>query len=134
MRYQLGERLFRLSRGRVGGRTCGSNFRFTGNFADAKRDIRDRLRSWLLLHLRQERRFEERQLLHPNGISDDQVELFEANLSRPRMGSHGLAHDVAPATLQTEFQQSRFKAEPLGKSGKDAAEGIGSTGAGHAAS
>ncbi|WHZ27584.1 MAG: hypothetical protein OJF51_002381 [Nitrospira sp.] len=50
------------------------------------------------------------------------------------MGSHGLAHDVAPATLQTKFQHPRFETKPLGKAGKDAAEGIKCTWTDHVAS
>jgi hypothetical protein len=72
--------------------------------------------------------------LQPDGISDDQMELFEADLCRPGVGSHGLAHDIAPATLQTKFQHPRFETKPLGKAGKDAAEGIKCTWTDHVAS
>jgi hypothetical protein len=87
----------------------------TGNLSDATSNVHYGSRSCLCLQFLQERRFEERQLLQPDGISDDQVELFEANLGRPGMGRHGLAHDVTPAMLQAKFQQSRFKTKPLGK-------------------
>jgi len=62
--------------------------------------------------------------LQPDGISDDQIELFEANLGWPGVRSRGLAHDVTPATLQTKFQHPRFETKPLGKTRKDIAEGI----------
>ncbi|MFO0779963.1 MAG: hypothetical protein U0223_20415 [Nitrospira sp.] len=73
-------------------------------------------------------------MLKPNGVSDDQIELFEANLGRPGVGRHGLTNDLTPPMLQAQFHQSRFKAKSFGESGQNSAEGIKSAWASHAAS
>jgi hypothetical protein len=95
--------------------TCGRSLRIGGNFSDTTRYVGHTLCSELCLQLRQECGFEERELLQPDGISDDQVKFFEANLGRPRVGSHGFADDLMPATLQAEFNEPRFKSKPLGE-------------------
>jgi hypothetical protein len=69
--------------------------------------------------------------LKPNGIPDDQIQLFEANIGRPGMGRHRLADDIVPLMLQAHLHQSRFKAESFGQTGQNRAEGIEGAGASH---
>jgi hypothetical protein len=99
MRCHFSQRLLWQIYPDVGGKVCGRSLRFTGDFSDTKRNVRYRLCTALCLQLRQERRFEKRQVLEPDGIPDDEVELLEADLGRPRMQTHGFADDLAPTTL-----------------------------------
>jgi hypothetical protein len=80
-------------------------------------NIRHEIWTSVCLKFLHQRRFEEGQLLKPDGIPDDQIQLFEANLGRPSVGRHRLTDDIAPLVLQAQFNQSRFKAEPFGQTG-----------------
>lgn len=95
-----------------GGRSGPSIVR---NLSDTKRNICDGFCSDLCLQLRQQRGLEERELLQPDRIPDDEIEFFETNLGRPGMRRRGLAHEVMPAMLQPKFQQSGFQTEPFRK-------------------
>ncbi|MFO0701333.1 MAG: hypothetical protein U0236_19095 [Nitrospira sp.] len=53
--------------------------------------------------------------MKPDGIPDDQIQLFEANLGGPGVGRHGLADEVTPLMLQAQLHQSGFKAKAFGK-------------------
>jgi hypothetical protein len=89
----------------------------TWKLSHATDDVRHEIWASVCLKFLHQRRFEEGQLLKPDGIPDDQIQLFEANLGRPSVGSHRLADDIAPLVLQAQFNQSRFKAKPFGQTG-----------------
>jgi len=106
----------------------------TRKLSDATDDVRHEVRTRICLKFCHQSRFEEGQLLKPNGIPDDQIQLFESNLNRPGVGRHGFTDDLTPSMLQAKFNQSRFQSEALGQTGQNSAERIECAGASHAAS
>jgi hypothetical protein len=94
------------------------------DLTDAKGDICDQLRARLFVQFGDERRLQERQLLQPDGVPDDQVEFFEPNMSGPRVRSDRFADNVPPLLLETKFEEVRLQSETFGQAGQDGAERI----------
>ena len=88
----------------------------TRNLADAKSDVRHEFSSRPIVEFGQERGLQERELLHPNGISDDQMQFLEPDLTGPGVGTDGLADDLSPLLLEAKFEKMGLKPEPLGQS------------------
>lgn len=86
------------------------------------------------IQLRQERGFQEGELLEPYGILDSQIELLEANLRRPGMSGDGFTDKVVPVILQAEFEEPGFETKPLGETRENRTQGIKGTGASHTTS
>lgn len=103
----------------------------TRNLADAKGDIRHEFASRPIVELDQQRRLQERELLQPDRISDDQIEFLEPDLRRPGVGTDRLADDISPLLLEAHFEEMGLKPEPFGKSREDRAEGLERTWCAH---
>ncbi len=82
--------------------------------SDPTDDVRHEFRTGIGLDFCQESRFEKGQLLKPDGVPDDQIQLFKANVGWPGVGRHRLTDDIAPLMLQAQFHQPRFKSKPFG--------------------
>jgi hypothetical protein len=50
-------------------------------------------------------------LLQPDGVLHHKVQLFEADLVRPRMRAGWIADDIAPVVLQAKFDQAGFQTQ-----------------------
>lgn len=86
-----------------------------GDLAQPQDHLGDKLRSGRLVQFGQQRRFQERELLKPDGIRHDEIELFGAQLGGPGMRGDGFSDDVAPLLLQAQFNQVGFQSQPLGQ-------------------
>ena len=65
----------------------------------AKDDLLDRLRAGDFVQFVEERRLQERELLKPNGVSDDQMKFLETNMGRPGLRRDWFSDDVRPVML-----------------------------------
>ncbi|HSN04387.1 MAG TPA: hypothetical protein VLS44_05350 [Nitrospira sp.] len=93
-----------------------------GDLAQAQHNVGDQLRSGFRVQFGQQGGFQERELLKPDGIRDDEVELFGAKLSGPGVRRDGLPDDLAPLLLQTQFHQVGLETQPLGEPRENGAE------------
>jgi hypothetical protein len=111
-----------LGRPPVGGASIGRRCRRHRYIPDAQHDLLDQFRPGGFVQFGKQRGFQERQLLEPHGVPDDQRELLETNVRRPGVGPDRFPDDVAPLMLQAELQESGFEAQPLGKAVKNGTE------------
>ena len=113
----LGFRRRPIGGARVGRRCC--RYR---DIPDAQHDLLHQFRPGGFVQFGEQRGFQERELLEPHGVPDDQRELLETNLRRPGVGSDRFPDNVAPLVLQAEFEESGFEAQAFGEAVKNGAE------------
>jgi hypothetical protein len=113
----LGLRRLPIRRASVGRR--GRRHR---DIPDAQHDLLDQFRPGGFVQLGKQRGFQERELLEPHGVPDDQRELLETNVRRPGVRPNRFPDDVAPLMLQAEFKESGFETQSLGEAVKNGAE------------
>ena len=81
---------------------------------DAQHDFSHQLFPGHPVHLFQQHRLEEGQLLQPHGIMHIDVELFESDLVGARVGGDRFAHDLGPMASQARLEEFTLQAQPVG--------------------
>jgi hypothetical protein len=79
-------------------------------------------------------RLEERELVQPDTVVDQKIELLVANLVRPGIRCDGFPDDGDPVPAQAAFKQLGFKAEATSQPFEDAGERIDGTESAHGGS
>lgn len=101
------------------------------NLAHAQDDVRQKFRSGFGIQFGQERRFEKRQLLEPDGVFDEQIEFVKADLDGPGMRADRFSDERRPLLLNAQLHQPLFQTELFGHAGEDRTERDERTGANH---
>lgn len=83
----------------------GGHLRLSGEVSDSQDQIRHSLVAGGSIDLLQQRGFEERQLLEPHRVVDEDIQFLEPNLIGPRVCGDLVAHDLGPLTAQPQFEQ-----------------------------
>jgi len=81
---------------------------------NAQDDFSHQLVSGHPIHLFQEHRFEEGELLEPHRIMHVDVKLFKTDLVGTRVRGDRFTHDVGPMTSQARFEEFALQAQSMG--------------------
>src|SRR5918995_6908876 len=95
-----------------------------GDFTHAEGDIRDQFRSCLLIHLGEQSRLQEHELLQPDRVWDDQVKFLKPNVHGPGMGADWFADDLTPLLLKAYLKEMGLETQAFCQTRKNDAERI----------
>jgi hypothetical protein len=76
-------------------------------------------------------RLEERELVQPNTVVDQEIELLVANLVRPGIRCDGFPDDGDPVPTQAAFEQLGFETQATSQPFEDAGDRIDGTKSAH---
>jgi hypothetical protein len=125
-RYDLGNGGIAIN----GGRCAGNDFT-RWNLAHAQHNICDKLPADYHLEFLKKRRFQKRELMHPDTVVHQQVEFFVANLVGPGVRCNGFTDDGSPVAAYAVFEQLGFEAQTTSQPFEDARERIQGTESAH---
>jgi hypothetical protein len=94
----------------------------SGDLAHAQRNLGEFLNK---------RRLEERELVQPDTVADQEVELFIANLVGPGVRGDGFPDDGDPVPAHAVFEQLGFKSQATSHPFEDAGERVDGTDSTH---
>jgi hypothetical protein len=103
----------------------------SGDLAHAQRNLGDEFPTGYLVEFLNKRRLEERELVQPDTVADQEVELLIANLVGPGVRGDGFPDDRDPVPAHAVFEQLGFKAQATSHPFEDAGERVDGTDSTH---